>query len=274
MITQSCDPRHDDVGAGTRLLLLLAGLASGGLAVMFCLQPAAALPWPLAPLHAACIGALQAAIALPWILAAREQDSAALRIPLAQMLASSGMSVLLAVLHGVDLVTPRPLAWAWLAAQVVWAAFAGAWLVRRSDVPAPAERPDRALQMAAAVLGVGALALAFAPELVARVWPWPMGHESALLYGSGFAGWAVALMLLARERRRHARRLALWGVSAMGCLVTLASIWHWKAFHQSAAGAAWVASFMTLSLLAWKRLAGAGLRRLRAWIRPVRPSDR
>ncbi|MBN8490289.1 MAG: hypothetical protein J0M00_02510 [Burkholderiales bacterium] len=267
MNPERLDPVHDDVGTGMRLLLLLAGLASAGLATLAWLQPALTLPWALPPLHAACIGAMQAASALPWALAARERDGAALRIPLAQMLASATASVLLVLLRADALAPLQPAGSAWLAMQALLAATAAAWLARRTDLNAPAERPDRAMLLAGAAVGTVAALLAVHPAAMAKVWPWPLGAEPSLQYGAALAGWATALVMAARERRHRVRRLALWSLVALGSGVTLASAVHRGAFHHPSAGVAWAASFMSLSALALLRLARPGGSRLRAWVR-------
>lgn len=269
-------PDHgpDDVGSRTRVLLLAAGLASVGLAALAWLSPTHTMPWPLAPLHAACFAALQAASALPWLLAARERDSAVLRIPLAQMLAGSGCTVLLVTLRSSELATLEPVAWAWLGMQAGLAVGAALWLGRQSDIQAPAERPDRALIVAAILVGAASLLLAADPAGVAGVWPWPLAPEPARLYGGSGAGWAVLLAMSAHERRRDARRLAMWGLVALGGLVTLASWRHREAFHHLAAGLAWTTAFLALSTLAALRLTRPGRARWRARFRRARPSDR
>ncbi len=266
-------PGHDDVGTFARLLLLIAGLASTALAGLLFVS-STKQPWPLAPLHAACLAAMQAAAALPWILAWRERDSAALRIPVAQMLAGSAATLLLTAIHLDELAAPPPAAWAWLVMHLGMAAGAAAWLHRLSDIQAPAERPDRALLLAGSLVGIGALAIAADPALASRMWPWPLGLEPAVLYGGALSGWAVALLKLARERRRGARRLTLWGLVVLGGLVSLASWWYRRTFHHPAAGLAWAGFFVSLTALSWRRLARAGHGRHGLWIRPARPNDR
>lgn len=266
-------PGNDDVGTVTRLLLLAAGLAHTGLAGL-AIAALQTWPWTLAPLHTACLAAMQAAAALPWILAWRESDSAALRIPVAQMLAGSAGTVLLTALRLGELAPLAPRAWAWLAMHAVMAALAAAWLSGQSDIQAPAERPDRGLRVAGALAVVAALLLAATPALAARLWPWPLAREAGVLYASALAGWAVALLKLARERRRDARRPALWGLGALGALVGLASWSYRTAFHHPVAGLAWAALFVALTVLAGQRLARPGRRWPGIGVRPARPSDR
>jgi hypothetical protein len=273
MILTLSNADRDDVGTLTRRLLALAGLVCTVVAVVAGWAPALALPWPLPPLHAGCLAAMQLATSLPWLMAWRECDSAAVRIPLAQMLASGALTVLLVLLlRGSELPALRPAAAAWVTVQALLAAGAGAWwLARRSEVRAPAERPDQALRVAGAAFGGAALLLAVNPGLAARAWPWPLGAEAAVLYAASLGGFAVALLMLASERRRSARRLALWGLVMLGCGVALVSWRESGAFHRPLVGWAWVVCFAVPAALAARRLA-------RPWpVRPLeraRPSDR
>lgn len=274
------DRRDDEVGTATRALLLLAALAAAAVAVGAGQAPASAgwtLPWALPALHARCLAALHAATALTWLRAALERDRAAVRIPLAQLLAQAGTTAALLAGAGMATGAPAPAgpaALAWCVSCAV-AALLAAWrLVRQAELQAPAERPDRALQAFAVLAGAAALLLALDPQRAATVWPWPLGPAPARLYVGPWAGWAVALWMAAHERRRSGRRWVLWGLVVLGPLVVLASAWHRAAFPAPALAIVWSAGFAAASVLAGWRLRPPGSARRRRGFRPARPSVR
>ena len=255
--------RGSETADPARALLGVLGLAHAAAAVLATLAPALAWPWPLPPLHARCIAALQVAAAGAWLLAARERDAAARRIPLAQLLAGALCTLVLVAVRRPEL---SAAGWGWLALQVLSAVGAGACLWLQAELQAPAERPDRAWLACGAAAGAMAALLAFDPAHAARLWPWPLGPRPALLYAGPLAGWAVALVMLARERRRGVRAPVLWGLLPLGPLVVLASALHLGAFHHPAAGTAWAAAFGALSVLTVRRL-----RRARPSVPPAAP---
>lgn len=246
-----CRRRSDETDALARTLLLVLGLAHAAAALLAALAPALAWPWALPPLHARCIAALQAAAAGAWLLAARERDDAARRIPMAQQFAGALCTLVLVALRRPEL---PPAGWGWLALHALSAVGAGRCLWARAELQAPAERPDRAWLACGVAAGVMAALLAIDPARAARVWPWPLGPLPALLYAGPLAGWSVALVMLARERRRGVRALVLWGLLPLGPLVALATGWHLGTFHHPAAGGAWAAAFGAVSVLAARRL--------------------
>lgn len=219
---------------GPAVLIGLAGLARPALL-------------DLPPLHARCVGAMLLAQGLVWLLALREHDSACVRIPLAQALAAALAGVLAPLARGA---TPD-LAAGGLAAGVA----AGSALLLWHDrmLQAPAERTDPALAGAGAVLALGAAALALAPGWSAAAWPWTLPSRAALAYAVGFAGWGTGAAMLARERRRGARRLALWGLGVLGLGVAAVSLLHLRSFASAAGATAWTAAFVALAgLAAWR----------------------
>lgn len=254
-----CRRLADDAGAAPRVLLQLLGGAQAAAASLAAAAPALAWPWALPPLHARCIAALQLAAALSWLLAARDPDGAARRIPLAQLFTGALCTLLLVAVRRPEL---SPAGWGWLAGQALAALGAGLCLWSQAELQAPAERPDRAWLACGLAAGAMALLLAVDPVRAARVWPWPLGPLPALLYAGPLVGWATALVMLARERRRGVRARVLPGLLAVGPLVAAATGLHLGAFHHPALGVVWAAAFGAVSVLAARRL------------RPARPSAR
>jgi hypothetical protein len=265
----------DELGPATRGLLLALVLEAAWIALCAGVRPdlvAWALPWPAglrAPLHARCLAALHTATALTWLLALRERDAAAIRIPLALALAGSVGAVLAmlgpawAAAVGSAPAALAPGAAGWLALHLALGLWAAWRLRQRRELRAPAERLDRASASAAAMALAAAGLLALAPAWAARWWPWPLPLALAAPYASVAAAWAVALGMLARERRHAARRLALVGLLAMGPLVALVTAVHADAFRPALAALVWPLPFLALSALAWRRL---------RTFRPARPS--
>lgn len=239
----------DDLSFAHRLCLLLAGAAAALLGLACLLAPELAsplLPWHEPPLHTRCLGAMHLAAGLTWLAALRERDGAAVRIPLA-LLGAAALSLALLALG-------QPAALAWTVAAIAVGAATLVLLHRLRELPAPAERQQPVLSLLALLAGAGALALALWPETTATVWPWPLPGTAAAQYAAWFAAWAVALWLLARERRRGARRLALGGLLLLGAGVVLASALHLGSFSRPLGASLWMGAFAALALVALQRL--------------------
>jgi len=242
-------PDADDLGPAHRLCLLLAGAAATLLGLACLLAPEAAtqlLPWRQPPLHTRCLGAMHLAGGLTWLAAVRERDGAAVRIPLALLLTAALAFALLALRH-------RPAA-AWLIVASLLGAAAFVLLRSLRELRAPAEHAQPVLALLALAAGAAAAALALWPGAMAAAWPWPLPATAAVQYAAWSASWAVALQLLARERRRAARRLALGGLLLLGAAVALASLLHLGSFHRPAGAGLWVGAFAAVALVALQRL--------------------
>lgn len=232
-----------------RLYFLACGGVAAVLALACLLWPglaAALLPAPLAPLHTRCIGALYGAAALALLLSAAESDIAAVRIPLGQTCAMAAGSAAATVAQA-NL--------AWPALNLV--AATGAVLLMRADVTlrAPAENPDKPLLAAAAAALLAAGLLALWPSPAVPWWPWKMPSSAAHLYAAGFLGVGTAALMLARERRRDARRIGLVALGALAAAILAASLAHLSLFAAvSPASLLWFGSFAALGVLALRRL--------------------
>ena len=237
-------PANEDLTPAHRIYFSLLGLLFAGVGGVALLAPAFV---DLPPLHARCLAAMALAQALSWLLALRERDSAAVRILLAQAVATA-LALLLA-----PLAQGRPPGLP-LALTVLATAGGGAALLWHDRaLQAPAERADPALTLVCSALLIGALLLALAPAWTARHWPWTLPSRAALLYTAAFAGWGTAAGMAARERRRSARRLALTGLVLLGGGVALVSLRHLDTFHGFAMGASWVTAFGALAgVAAWR----------------------
>lgn len=257
---------RDELGLATRCLLLVCGLGAAWVAVCAGTVPTAtdlSLPWSVGPLHARCLAALHAAAALTWLLGLRERDPAAVRIPLALALGCS-WGYVLQVWADWPLLAPQAGAgWAWLLIQTGAAALSAWLLLHRREFQAPAESVDMPLGLCGALALTTAALLAIRPVWAAGVWPWPLPRQPAILYAAPLTGWALALLMLARERRRGARRLALMGSAMAGPLVAWASWLQRDAFYSGAVGAAWAALFLWASALAAWKLRSRSLRHRR-----------
>lgn len=243
--------RADDTPtAAHRLTLQLVALGATLLALSLAAPMLVAwlppLPWQgLPPLHRRCLAAMLAAEALAAALASRDGDLAHLRIPLALAgTTAAGLAAALSMSAGA--------AGAWLPALLAGAC--GALLFSDRELRAPAERPQPLLLALALAAAATAALLALQPALAARAWPWPLPPLAATAYAAHFAAWAVALALLARERRRGARQHTLWALALLGAAVVLASLLHAGAFHHASGRAAWIAGFGGLTLVALQRL--------------------
>ena len=233
----------------------------------------ACLPWPehaadvlpITPkaLHARCIGALYLAAALGLAMSEHVADIAAVRIPMALVIVgAAGMA-----LAGLT-VTPLPGPWLLLHTLV---ALSGAWLRwLDGNVQAPAERPDRGLLALASLAAVTAALLALVPQWAAALWPWPLPRPVTAFYAAPLVALSLCAWLVARERRRDARRIALWVLAAACTGLLVASALHRALFAGASAwvwfaliGAAWALVLQRLlsrNVLVLPRSGSAGRR--------------
>lgn len=220
----------------------LAAALVAGVCLLLPQHAGAVLPIVTKPLHTRCVGAMYLAAAIAMVMSWHEGDIAAVRIPM--VLTSCGAATL-----ALAAATLRPLPWGWLVAHAVVAG-TGAWLWWFDEsLQAPAERPDRGLLLLAALVAASALALALAPQQATALWPWPMPMNVAPFYAAPLLAIAVATWLLARERRRDARRITLWSlVACCGALLT-ASMLHLASFAGTSAALWFVLLAATLALL-------------------------
>lgn len=234
-----------DLTAAHRLYFAALGLPVAGIGLAGLLEPSLL---QLPPLHARCVGAMLLAQGLTWGLALREQDSACVRIPLAQALAAALAAWLAPLARGI--------APGWAAGALALAVAGGSAMLLWHDrtLQAPAERADPALAGAGALLALVAAALALAPGWSAAAWPWTLPARAALAYAVGFASWGTGAALLARERRRGARRVTLWGLCALGIGVAAVSLMHLPTFASEGGAAAWIGGFAALAAVAGWRL--------------------
>jgi hypothetical protein len=243
-----------------RVFCSAVGAAAAAFGVTLALAPgiSAALPsGTLPPLHARCIAAMHVALAVALWSARRRIDEAAARIPLALTATWGGAAVLAALAQGQAAAAPP-----WLAAAGATAAGA-AWLgLYRAEEAVRAERADRGWIAVAAVGGVVAVLLLFAPAWTAARWPWRMGAAQAGLYGSPLLAFAAAAWLAAVERRRYVREPALHAWLALALGVLAASFVH-RPLFDAARALTWVWFGAFGAVAAWAAARVAGRRPLR-----------
>jgi hypothetical protein len=122
------------------------------------------------------------------------------------------------------LVTPFAITWLW-------------WSNRRTDPRTP-EPGDPllpgAVNLGFAALGVvtlaGALAVLVQPKLAIGVWAWPLTPLTARVLAGWFALMGVGSLVLARERRWSACRVALQSFMLWHGLVLAGAFWHVQDF--------------------------------------------
>jgi len=132
-------------------------------------------------------------------------------------------------------VTPFVITWLW-------------WSNRRTDPRTP-EPGDpllpRSVNRAFAALGVvtlaGALAVFVQPKLAIGAWAWPLTPLTARVLAGWFALMGVGSLVLARERRWSACRVALQSFMLWHGLVLVGAIWHVQDFGERGLANAYVA---------------------------------
>jgi hypothetical protein len=216
-----------------------------------------ALPWTVPPLHARFISAFYLGGTLAMALAALARRRADVRIAIALAALWTGLLLLVSLLHldGFDFTKPQ--VWFWMGAYAVYPLWGG-WLyarVRTLDPPHRQAGDVALLALALPCMAFGA-ALLVTPEVMARLWPWPVTPLLAHIYAGPFLAYGASLWLAAREARPEARRIVVASLLAFTLLVLLASLLHERLFHFDGASAwVWFAVFAVAGAVLALRLA-------------------
>ena len=244
----------------SRPYFLLVGLFALWVGVWGFFAPAEvgrALPWTVPPLHARFIAAmyLAGALAMGWSLYAPRP--AAVRIPIALAVLWTAALMLASLLHLGEFDFSKPQVWFWMGAYAVFPLW-GAWLYFSSGAAraGAVRRADPALVAlgAACLLLSGALLLA--PQTMVSAWPWTIRPLLVSIYAGPFLAYGLCALLLAREARAEARRIALASMLAFTLLALLASLLHLKLFRFDGPAAwVWFGAFAAGGLVLAGRLA-------------------
>jgi hypothetical protein len=209
-----------------------------------------ALPWTVPPMHARFIASmyLAGALAMGWSLLAR--GIGAVRIPIALAALWTGALLLVSVVRLSDFDFAKPQVWFWMGAYIVFPIW-GLWLyLSDASIEMPATRTPHALHETTSkidplmiTLSVLFLALSFAllvlPDLMVRVWPWPIQPLLACIYAGPFFAYGVSAAMLARAPGSSARLITVASMLAFAVLTLIASMMHTALFHFDGP-AAWV----------------------------------
>jgi hypothetical protein len=220
-------------------------------------QAVRALPWSVPPLHARFIAAMYLAGALAMFCSAAARDAGSLRIPLVLATLWTGSLMLISLLHLGAFDFGRPQTWFWMGAYIVYPLWGG-WLVAQVPGATPARTWDVPLLVVGAASLVMGAALAVAPVVMTRLWPWSVSPLLANIYAGPLLAYGVCALMLAREPRAEARRITLASLLAFALLTLLASLLHLRLFHFDAPAAwLWFGAFSASALLLSWRLAVA-----------------
>ena len=217
-----------------------------------------ALPWTVPPLHARFIAAMYLAGFTAMLLSLFVRQPGSMRIALVLASVWTGALFVVSLLNLEAFDFAKPQVWFWFAAYAVYPLW-GAWLLGRGRssgrASAAGGRVDALLVVVAVACLVLAAALAFAPAVLAGLWPWKVTPLIAHVYCGPFAAWGFAALLLAREPRRESRRVVLVAMVVFTALTIVASLLHRPLFNfGSPAAWLWFGGFA-----AWLLIAGRSL---------------
>lgn len=253
------------MGLSYRAYFLLVGLFAVWVGVWGYFAPAEvgrSLPWTVPALHARFIASMYLAGFLAMAASLFARRLAEVRIAIALAALWTGGLLLVSLLRLADFDFAKTQVWFWMGAYAVYPLW-GAWLYFH----AAAATAERRATVDPALVGVavGCLALAaalfFAPEAMARLWPWKVSPLLANIYAGPFLGWGVCAWLLAREADRDARRIVLASMVAFTLLALLASLLHRPLFRFDALPAwLWFGGLVVWAVVAaWRLLPRSGV---------------
>ena len=191
-----------------------------------------ALPWLVPPLHARFLGAmyLSATTLMVGCILARRYAEVQAVVPMITIW--TGMLFVVSLLHLGEFDYSRPQVWIWFGAYLIYPLIAlwFTWLHRtlRDEATGPGS-PGwvRAYLLAhGSVTTALALALLFAPGLMASVWPWKITPLLAQIYSGPFLSYGLGSLMLCRRRTWPEIRVAVAGTFVFAFGVLLASTIH------------------------------------------------
>jgi hypothetical protein len=221
-----------------RILFFVIFLAALLVAVLGLFAPAvlaSMFDWlVLPPLHARFVGAIYAygAAFMVGCLFARYQGEVRWASPLIAVW--TGMLFIISILHLSAFNFARVPVWVWFASYLIYplVAIVIAWRRRSAasggDLPGPS-LPGWAqgfLVVQGAVVTILAVALFFAPTLIASVWPWPVTPLLAQMYAGPLLSYGLGSLLFARERAWLAVRAVAPAMLVFTVATLAASILH------------------------------------------------
>ena len=163
-------------------------------------------PWPLAPFNLRFLGALYTAALVAAAIQAVGARWSPARVVTWMIFVFTLVVTLCSFIHLTRFDPARLEVWIWFGLYVGVCANAGAhlWLYRRWSPPGapPASGARGVLLAQAAVLGVAGVALLFAPEAAATLWPWKIDRFHAQLYSVTFLTPAAGALVLRRAVTR------------------------------------------------------------------------
>ena len=202
-----------------------------------------AIPWSVPPLHARFLGAMYLSGAAFMIggLLARRWDEVRVVVPMVGIWTVT--LCIVSLLHLSEFNFGEAQSWLWFGAYSIFPAIAFwlTWQKRGTGGAAGAGLSDRTvptwvrvyLRIQGVVGTLLALALLVAPVATTAFWPWPITPLLAQLYGGPFIAYGVGSLLLARETRWPALRIAVAAMWVFSTGVLIASIVHGALFSAS-----------------------------------------
>ena len=215
-----------------------------------------ALPWLVPPLHARFLGSMYLSGATFMVLSLFAGRWSEVRVVLPMIAIWTGMLFIISLFYLGEFNFAKPQPWIWFGAYLAYPLIAVwlAWRYRNVDtVPMGAALPGWARVylfaqgMVAIVLG---LALLFAPNFMASVWPWKITQLLAQLYSAPFLSYGIGSLLLSRCQTWSEVRIPVTATLVFAVGVLIASVIHRALF--SAADFSdwlWFISFTIASLM-------------------------
>ncbi|HLO33113.1 MAG TPA: hypothetical protein VK249_28460 [Anaerolineales bacterium] len=204
-----------------------------------------ALPWIVPPLHARFLGSMYLSGATFMVLCLLANRWYEVRVVLPMVAIWTGMLLIISLFYLGEFNFTKPQPWIWFGAYLAYPLIALwlAWRYRNVDINPPGIRlPGWAhiyLLAQGVVMTVLGLALLFAPNVMASVWPWKITRLLAQLYSAPFLSYGIGSLLLARCRTWAEIRIAVTAMLVFMAGVLIASVIH-KGLFSTANLSAWL----------------------------------
>ncbi len=198
-----------------------------------------AIPWLVPPFHARFIGAIYLSGVIIMGASMMARHYAEVKVAVFIIWIWTGSLFVISLFHLSEFDFSRNQVWIWFGAYIVYPliGFCLSWLHRDTGKEAVEMSLPNWIRnyffIQGIIISALALALLFAPDLMASIWPWKITPMLAQIYSGPFLAYGIGSLMSSRQRTWSEVRIVAMGTFVFAVGVLAASIIHRPLFSSS-----------------------------------------